>query len=222
MHKFRAVSGGAKGSARALPAGGWQQYLKKVARAIITSFAPGASKCEELEGKPMQRIVCAFCCLALTAIPALSQKKAGGMTDQEFVDFAAQTDMVEANLGQLAQSASTTQAVKDYAQGLATDHTADYSQLGTIAQQANLKFPGSIDSKNNKAMVEPFQKLKGAAFDHKYVQEMVAGHTKAIEIFKKEAANASNGALKDYAQKDLDVLKNHLDGAKNLEKPAAK
>jgi putative membrane protein len=71
-------------------------------------------------------------------------------------------------------------------------------------------------------MVEPFQKLKGAAFDHKYVQEMVAGHTKAIEIFKKEAADASNGALKDYAQKDLDVLKNHLDGAKNLEKPAAK
>jgi putative membrane protein len=168
----------------------------------------------------MKRMLCAFCCLALTTIPALGQKKAGAMTDQEFVDFAAQTDMVEANLGQLAQTAGSTQAVKDYGQMLATDHTADYNQLGTIAQQANLKFPGSIDAKNNKAMIDPFQKLKGTAFDHKYAQEMVAGHTKAIEIFKKEAADASNGALKDYAQKDLDVLQKHLDGAKALEKPA--
>lgn len=171
----------------------------------------------------MKRMFCALCCVALTSIPALAQKaKGGGMTDQEFVDFAAQTDMVEANLGQLAQTASTSQAVKDYGQMLVTDHTNDYSQLGTIAQQANLKMPGSIDAKNNKAMIDPFEKLKGATFDHRYAQEMVAGHTKAIEIFKKEAADAQNAALKDYAEKDLATLQKHLDGAKALEKPAAK
>ena len=140
------------------------------------------------------------------------------MSDQQFVDFAAQTDMVEANLGQMAGSVASAQPVKDYAQMLVTDHTNDFNQLYGIAHQANLNMPSAIDAKNNKAMIDPFQKLKGAAFDHHYVQEMVAGHTKAIAIYKKEAADAQNPALKSYAEQTLPTLQKHLDGAKALEK----
>ena len=140
------------------------------------------------------------------------------MTDQQFVDFAAQTDMVEANLGQMAQSVGDAQAVKDYGQMLATDHTNDFHQLYTVAKGANLNMPDAIDKEHNKAMIDPFQKLKGAAFDHKYAHEMVAGHTKAIEVYKKEAADAQNAALKAYAEQTLPVLQKHLDGAKGLEK----
>ncbi|MGC2546527.1 MAG: hypothetical protein WA426_11825, partial [Silvibacterium sp.] len=60
----------------------------------------------------MKRILTAVCCLALCSIPALAQKKAAegrAMSDQQFVDFAAQTDMVEANLGQLAQTVASAQ-----------------------------------------------------------------------------------------------------------------
>jgi hypothetical protein len=45
------------------------------------------------------------------------------MTDEQFVDFAGQTDMVEINLGQLAQNSASSQAVKDYAQMLVTPST---------------------------------------------------------------------------------------------------
>ena len=38
------------------------------------------------------------------------------MPDQKFVDFAAQTDMVEANLGQLAENQGASQDTKDYGQ----------------------------------------------------------------------------------------------------------
>ena len=58
---------------------------------------------------------------------------------QQFVDMAAQTDMVEANLGQLAQSAGSAQNVKDYGQMLATDHTADYGNLLWLAWTAGLR-----------------------------------------------------------------------------------
>jgi len=166
----------------------------------------------------MKRMLSAVCCLAVCAIPALAQKTAAAtMTDQKFVDFAAQTDMVEANLGQLAQSVAAKQPVKDYGQMLATDHTKDYGQLSSAAQQANLTVPNAIDSEHNKAMIDPFQKLKGAAFDHKYIQEMIAGHTKAIAIYKKEAADAQNPALKSYAETALPVLQKHLDDAKAIE-----
>lgn len=140
------------------------------------------------------------------------------MTDQEFVDFAAQTDMVEANLGQLADSVASSQSVKDYAQMIVADHTKDYGQLSDVAHQASLNMPSAIDAKHNKMMIDPFQKLKGSAFDHRYAAEMVAGHTKAIATYKKEAADAQNPALKSYAEQVLPVLQKHLEDAKSLGK----
>lgn len=163
----------------------------------------------------MKRILSAVCCVAFCALPALAQKSA--MSDQKFVDFAAQTDMVEANLGQLADSSASSQQVKDYAQMLVTDHTNDFHQLYDIANQANLTMPTAIDTTNSKTMIAPFQKVKGDAFDKKYIQGMIAGHTKAIAIYKKEAADAQNPALKAYAQQTLPALQKHLDGAKALE-----
>ena len=169
----------------------------------------------------MKHIFVTACCIILCSIPALGQRKAihgAAMTDQQFVDFAAQTDMVEANLGQLAQSAGTTQPIRDYGQMLVTDHTNDYNQLYAAAHQASLNVPNAIDAEHNKAMIDPFQKLKGAAFDRRFAHEMIVGHTKAIEVYKKEAAEAQNPALKSYAETALPTLQKHLDGAKSLEK----
>lgn len=178
----------------------------------------------------MRRILTAVCCIAMVAAPVLAQKKAaeakgaakgamhGAMTDQDFVNMAAQTDMVEANLGQLAQQSGDQQAVKDYGQMLTTDHTQDYQNLQAAAQQANLTVPTAIDAEHNKKMIDPFQKLKGAAFDKKYGMEMVEGHAKAIEIYKKEAENAQNPSIKSYAEAALPVLEKHLAAAKDLGK----
>ena len=169
----------------------------------------------------MKRFLTAVCCISLCSIPALAQKhpaKGSAMTDQQFIDLAAQTDMIEANLGQLAQTAASSQEVKDYAQMLVTDHTGDYHQLQDLAQQASLNVPAAIDAEHDKTMISPFQKLQGAAFDRRYSQDMVAGHTKAIEIYKKEAADAQSPAVKSYAEKTLPALEKHLAGAKDLEK----
>ena len=177
----------------------------------------------------MKRILSAVCCIVLGSIPVLAQKKAAtakgpAMTDQQFVDFAAQTDMVEANLGQLAGTVASAQPIKDYGQAIAADHTKDFNQLYSVAHGANLNVPNAIDAEHNKAMIDPFQKLKGAAFDHRYVHDMIAGHTKAIAVYKKEAADAQNADLKSYAEQALPVLQKHLDDAKGLEKskPRAK
>jgi putative membrane protein len=67
-------------------------------------------------------------------------------------------------------------------------------------------------------MIAPFEKLKGAAFDSPYIHEMITGHTKAIETYKKEAADAQNPDVKSYANTALPVLQKHLDGSKDLMK----
>jgi len=171
----------------------------------------------------MKRMLAGVCCLALCCLPVMAQKHKHGaramgaaMTDQQFVDFAAQTDMVEANLGQLAQTNSSSQAVQSYGQMVTTDHTQDYGNLYTAAQQAGLAVPNAIDKKNNDTMIGPFQKLKGKAFDRRYIQDMIAGHEKAIAIYTKESTDATNDAIKTYAQNAIPVLQKHLDAAKAL------
>ena len=112
----------------------------------------------------MKRVLTAACCIVLCSLPALAKEKAAeakAMSDQQFVDFAAQTDMVEANLGQLAGSAASAQPVKDYGQMLVADHTKDYNQLFDVAHQANLNMPNAIDAEHNKAMIDPFREIEG-------------------------------------------------------------
>jgi putative membrane protein len=160
--------------------------------------------------------------LGVVALPVFARqeaKKAGkmAMTDQQFVDFAAQTDMTEANLGQVAQDKGG-DAVKSYGQELRTDHTSDYDQLTAAAQKANLTVPGAIDAEHNKA-IDALDKLKGAAFDHRFAHEMVAGHEHAVAVYKKEADDAQSPDLKAYAQQALSTLQKHADDAKQLEKP---
>ena len=173
----------------------------------------------------MKSILSIFCCLALCCLTASAAKKHAAkgapMTDQKFVDMAAQTDMLEAHLGQMAADQAASQDVKDYAQMLVTDHTGNYEQLTVLAAKAGFTIPKGLDAAHG-GMIAPFEKLKGAAFDTRYIHTMIAGHTEAIGVFTKEAANAENADLKAYASATLPALHKHLDGAKGLEKKPAK
>jgi len=176
----------------------------------------------------MKRAFATACCLALIAIPAVSQKKhahatkpATPMTDQQFIDMAAQTDMLEAHLGQMAANQAASQDVKDYAQMLVTDHTNDYQQLTEMAAKDNFTVPKGLDAEHNK-MIAPFDKLNGKAFDQRYIHEMIEGHTKAIAIYTKESNDAQSSDVKSYAAATLPTLNKHLDAAKDLEKKPGK
>ena len=46
---------------------------------------------------------------------------------------------------------------------------------------------------------------------------VIAGHTQAIALYKKEAQTATNPALKAYAQQTLPTLQKHLDAAKAIQ-----
>lgn len=163
----------------------------------------------------MRKSVAGLLCCTAFAVVALAQAEGG--SDQDFLNFAAQTDMTEAHLGKMAQDQGSSQAVKDLGQMLVTDHTSDYQKLGTLAAKAGLIIPKGIDSKHDK-MIAPFDKLKGKAFDRRYTREMVAGHTAAIAQYKKEAANGQNADLKAYAQETLATLEKHKTAAQEAEK----
>jgi putative membrane protein len=171
----------------------------------------------------IQTILIGLSCCALSSVLVLAQTGTAPKSDQDFLNMAAQTDMTEAHLGQLAANQAAGQEVKDFAQMLVTDHTNDYQQLGMLASKTGNTIPKGLDAQHDK-MVAPFEKLKGAAFDRRFAREMVAGHTKAIAEYKREAQDGQNADIKAYASQTLPTLQKHLDAAHGLEKakPATK
>lgn len=154
--------------------------------------------------------------LGLSGLPLSAQNTgSAATTDQAFVNLAAQTDMAEAHLGQMAENQGSSQAVKDYAQMLVTDHTNDYNQLTAVAKKAGLTVPTGLDAQHQK-MAAQFEKLKGKAFDTRYAHQMVAGHEAAIAAYDKESRDGQNADLKAYAQQDLATLEKHKAGAQKL------
>ncbi len=169
----------------------------------------------------MRRISVVVLALGLVALPVFGKQpaKATGkapMTDQQFVDFAAQTDMTEANLGQVAQDKGD-HAVREYGRMLRNDHTNDYHQLAEAAQKADLTVPKAIDAHEDRA-INSLNKLKGTAFDRRFAREIVMGHEHDIAVYKQEAEEAKNPNVKAYAQHALPTLQKHLEDAERLEK----
>jgi putative membrane protein len=170
----------------------------------------------------MKAALAIFTGCALVASAAVHHHRAttsgpGGTSDQAFVNLAAQTDMAEANLGQLAQEHAASQGVKDYAQMLVTDHTADYTKISDVATKAGLTVPKGLDAQHVK-MGAPLKKLNGAAFDRQYAHMMVSGHEGAIAAYNKESRDGKNADLKAYAQASIPTLEKHKSAAQDLVK----
>jgi putative membrane protein len=123
--------------------------------------------------------------------------------------------MAEANLGQLAQEKASSQHVKDFAQEMVTDHTADYTKISGVASKAGLTVPKALDAQHIR-MSAPLRKASGAAFDKQYARMMVSGHESAIAAYNKEAREGKNADLKAYAQATLPTLEKHKSGAQDL------
>jgi putative membrane protein len=149
----------------------------------------------------------------------MAQAQTASNADKAFMRMAAQADMTEAHLGQMAESQASQSQVKDFGQKLTHDHTDAYEQLAALAAKTGSAIPKGIDIRKMSA-VEQLMKLKGTQFDRVFVQDEIRGHQKALAEFKREAQHGQDPDVKAYASKMIPVLEDHLHEAQALAKPA--
>lgn len=130
-------------------------------------------------------------------------------SDQHFVNDAAIGGLAEVQLGKLAMDKGTTDAVKSLGQRLMRDHQQLNTQLQQVAGKSRLQVPAALDAKHQK-MVQEFQQLSGARFDRKFLQDQVKDHEKDIAQFEAAAKSAKDPALRDFAERSLPTLREHL------------
>jgi len=154
------------------------------------------------------------CSLAAAVFPFLVYaqpilKPTVGTADRNFLRQAAEVNISEVDLGQLAQEKAAAEPVKEYAQRMITDHTAAQHTLNILAARTNIVLPDQLDAKD-MALYSRLAKLSGSDFDRDYINAMVQGHTAVVSDFKSQARNAADSEVRAFASHMLPTLEEHL------------
>jgi putative membrane protein len=142
-------------------------------------------------------------------LPAFELSK----TDAQFMKKAAEANMTEAHLGQMAEARSSHQSVKDFGQTLSKDHTSAYESLTGLANKIGETIPKAIGPDRT---IERLMHLKGTAFDRAFSRDEVQSHKGAIALFRNEAEHGENADVKAWAKAMLPTLEGHLQTAENI------
>jgi putative membrane protein len=118
--------------------------------------------------------------------------------------------MAEVALGKLALTKTSDAAIKDFAAMMVTDHGKANTELMGIAKTKNITLPTEPDSSHIKKMNE-LSKLTGKDFDKAYVDAMVDGHKKTLDLMNDEAKDGKDADLKAFAAKTAPTVKMHYE-----------
>jgi predicted outer membrane protein len=119
----------------------------------------------------------------------------------------------------LAQSKGQSAEVKAFGQQMIDDHTANLTEVKTLADARGVTLPTEPDAKH-KAMAAKLEKMSGADFDKAYmkqagVQDHKTVHAKLMAASKK----AKDPEVKALVDKTEPVVAQHLKSAQQMPAP---
>jgi len=153
----------------------------------------------------------------MTASGASSSPEKLSPIDQQFIQDAGQAGATEIAASKLALAKSSDAQVKHFAERMIADHSKLARNLDVLAKRHGITAAPSADS----AVVGSLQNLQGADFDKAYIEKVVGGHQKAVELFKKESESGNDAQLKNAASKALPIVEHHYEMAQQLAKAKA-
>jgi len=157
-------------------------------------------------------------CLSLvtgTVVRSSTAWAAASEDDKQFLSTAAQSDMNEIKLSQLAESKASKPQVKAFARKMVADHTMLETKMKPFATAWGLTPPAGLDS-DHQAIYDKLNSLSGADFDKEYMNAMAADHHKALDAFTKEADTTTDGRFKAAVLKGKAVVADHTRMADSL------
>jgi putative membrane protein len=166
----------------------------------------------------LKTILAGVCAGALFGTCAFARTGKLSISDKKFLALAANADMIEAHLGQMAANTAAKTSVRDFGQTLVRDHTSAYEELAALAGKIGATVPKGIDAQRDRA-IRDLMHAKGRAFDRQFLKDEVLDHERALAMFRREAAHGQDAGVKAYASKMIPTLKEHLHLAESLAKP---
>jgi len=135
--------------------------------------------------------------------------------DMGFVREAASGNLMEIQLGQLAQNKAQNPAVKQFAQRMVADHNNLQNQLTSVASTGGQSFTPTMDSRH-QSQINRLQGLSGAEFDRNYMSLMIRAHQRDVNNFQSQSQSANSAQVRTLATNSLPVLQQHLSLAQQV------
>lgn len=137
--------------------------------------------------------------------------------DKKFLATAAQSDVNEIKLSQLAEQKASNPAVKKFAAHMVAEHEKMTASMKPFAQNWGLSAPTDLDEDHKKEYAK-LSGLSGADFDKDYMSIMVDDHAKALDLFTDEAKNTQDAKFKAAVLKGKTMVAAHKNMAYDLNK----
>jgi|SRR5271154_2957965 len=139
-------------------------------------------------------------------------------------NFVAQANLgapFEIASGRIAEEKATTANIRDYAHLMVVSHIPVVDALAAILRRERVTAPpntllqGAYD-----AMIASLKADRAAAFDRDYVEGQVDYQNGNAALFRYEIQNGTDPDLKEFAQRTLPKIEDHLQRALKLAKSA--
>jgi putative membrane protein len=137
--------------------------------------------------------------------------------NSQFLVDAAETDLMEIEIGKLAQSKGTSAHVKEFGKMLVDDHTKAANDTKALAEKLQVSLPAAITEKGKEHYNDLNEEKAGKDFDNKFADMMVKGHEDAISKMEDATEKTTNADIKAWAANMIPTLKMHLEHAKRLQ-----
>ncbi|TPE42676.1 DUF4142 domain-containing protein [Pontibacter mangrovi] len=147
-------------------------------------------------------------------------KEAGVQEDMRndaiFVAEAASASMLQVQLGEAAAGMAVSPEVKGLAQEMVQAHQNMLNDLRNVADENNFVLPTTLGEAHHEVYQTVTEK-SGISFDLSYLKHIVEQNEKLVDRYDDMASHAQVMALKQYASKQLPLLREHQQILERLE-----
>lgn len=136
-------------------------------------------------------------------------------SDRLFMNRAAQGNLAEIRLSQLALQRASSNDVKQYAQQMIDQHTQANNQLMQLAGQKGVTLPRQLDAQHQQ-IERQLQGLSGASFARAYMRSMVNDHAQTVALFQRQTQQGEDQDVVTYASTLLPAIQQHYAMANSM------
>jgi putative membrane protein len=146
---------------------------------------------------------------AIQAQAGTTPPKDSVSADTALIRRAAADNLLEVQLGELAQHQATNPTVQKFAERMVNDHGRLEKQWTDLAAAHGIPLKAALSSKKQKK-IDRLRQATGATFDRDYMIAMVKAHAKDAKELEAQVDSARSEPVRKMAAYALPIVREHL------------
>lgn len=156
-------------------------------------------------------LLSSFCLVGMTSCEDVDNDPIVDTISQQDMNFAMSSSAFinsQVNFGQLALTNGEDDSILEYATMLVEENTASRTELEGISESKEVEISEGV-SAEMQAKYDELELLTGEEFDEAFINSQIEILNDSMSMFENQIDNGENFTIKGYADKTLDLVKDH-------------